>query len=64
MSKLNAAMYAAALNTCAGPRRLPDGSWCNHNFSPAWSWQMRQEPLPTTNLDTMVCINCGAMVVE
>lgn len=44
-----ARVFAAALNTCAGPQLLQDGSWCNHAFLPESTGNMR-------------CTRCGTMV--
>lgn len=45
----NALVFTAALNTCAGPQLLQDGSWCNHSFLPE-------------SLGNMRCTRCGTMV--
>ncbi len=55
--------YLAALNTCAGPRLLPDGSWCIHDFAPVWACLSIPEGKDGKNLGNMACERCGVMVL-
>jgi len=54
--------HAAELSTCAGPRLLPDGGWCVHDFAPVFSCPKIPQALEGADMENIGCKRCGAVV--